>query len=448
MKELFPTVPHLMAFLLDYLPEVGRRVNVGMDRIVIENTVLESVPEARLEAILQQAQPAAAAPPPAPIQSSPAPAPARPAQSSSVAEAAMTSHGEHGRPGDDGTLTGPRYERFVRALMKAYPNKGSLARMLEYRLQLQLEELVFGDSLEDLCFNLVKQANAGGWTAKLINAAIASQPGNPQLLAFFADRPPVTTSVSPLHQQALEAIVGGGEFIDVPAWLGRMERLVAQVCRIDVSGGSYGNSVGTGFLVGPDLVLTNYHVVAALLRGEVGPAAVRVMFDYFGTGQGYGVGLAASYHLADSPMSPVDDESEKTRPASDEELDFALLRIDTSLGTQPRGGSGKPRGYLRLDAGTTRVEDRKPLFILQHPQGQPLKLHIDVSRGYNENGTRLQYTTNTLPGSSGSPCFDAQLRLVALHHSRDPHTPPQYNEGIPVEKIAAALRRKGIALPA
>jgi V8-like Glu-specific endopeptidase len=434
MKELFPSVPELIRFLVDYLPDLGRRVNLGMDRIVIENTVLESVPEATLEATLLRVPTGEAAQPKATL---------RPTSG----EASLAPAGRPEPGGDDGTLTGPRYERFVRALLRAYPSKNSLARMVEFKLGKQLDELAFGEDLEDLAFNLVKRANAGGFTGRLIDAAIAGQPENPQLLAFFADRPPVSVTAIPAHKQALEAIVGGGEFVDVPAWLGRMERLVGQVCRIEVPGGAAGNSVGTGFLVGPDLILTNYHVVAPLLAGEVSASGVRVTFDYFGVGQGYGVGLATTYHLADSPMSPVDDEADKSRPPTETELDFALLRIDTSLGTQVRGTTGRPRGYLRLDAGTSRIEDRKPLFILQHPQGQPLKLHVDVSRGYNENGTRLHYTTNTLPGSSGSPCFDAQLSLVALHHSRDPKNPPQYNEGIPIEKIAAALKHKGIALP-
>lgn len=443
MKELFLTPLQLIEFLIDYLPDIGRRVNIGMDRIAIENAVLESVREAELEALLRQVETAPRASSHGPARSS---SPADPQRLGS-AESTLLPTEKSAPATDDGTLSGPRYERFVRALIKAFPSKNSLGRMLEYRLGKQLDELAFGDDLEDLAFNLVKRANAGGWTPALINAAIAGQPENPQLLAFLHDRPPLSAAAPLVHRQALEAIVSGGEFVDMPAWLGRMEQLVGQVCRIAVNRGLPGTSIGTGFLVGPDLILTNHHVVDALLRGEVPSSAVRISFDYFGTGPGYDVGLATSYRLAESPMSPVDHEPRKSRLPTDDELDFALLRLSTPAGSQLRGNSGRARGYLHLPSDTASVEERRPLFILQHPGGEPLKMHVDLSRGYNANGTRLMYTTNTLPGSSGSPCFDAQLRLCALHHSRDPSYPPQYNEGIPIEKIVADLGKKGVALP-
>ncbi len=441
MKDLFPNSLQLIQFLLDYLPDIGRRVNIHMDRIGIENTVIESVREAELEALLRQ------------VETAPRASSQGPARSSSHAESQRLGSAEstllptekREPAADNGTLSGPRYERFVRALIKAFPSKSSLGRMLEYRLGKQLDELAFGDDLEDLAFNVVKRANADGWTLKLINAAIAAQPENPQLVVFFQEHLPGAGPPPPLYPQALEAIVTSSGFSDMPGWLIHMEHLVGKICRLEVTLAPGRTSVGTGFLVGPDLILTNHHVVAALLRGEVSARAVRVVFDYFGASQGFGVGLAANYHLADSPMSPVDNETRKSRLPTDDELDFALLRIDTPVGKQLR--SGEARGYLDLRSEAARIEANKPLFILQHPAGDPLKMHVDISLRYNANGTRLQYTTNTLPGSSGSPCFDAQLRLCALHHSRDPNHPPQYNEGIPIEKIVADLQKKGVALP-
>jgi V8-like Glu-specific endopeptidase len=61
----------------------------------------------------------------------------------------------------------------------------------------------------------------------------------------------------------------------------------------------------------------------------------------------------------------------------------------------------------------------------------------------------VTYRTNTLGGSSGSPCFNADLELIALHHGSDPdfhpaHT-PEYNEGIPFDTILARLANKGLS---
>jgi hypothetical protein len=90
------------------------------------------------------------------------------------------------------------------------------------------------------------------------------------------------------------------------------------------------------------------------------------------------------------------------------------------------------------------------LFIVQHPKGDPLQLALDTDAviGMNANSTRVQYGTNTLPGSSGSPCFDRDWNLVALHHSGDPDFDPahkaEYNEGIPFSAIRALLAQRGL----
>jgi V8-like Glu-specific endopeptidase len=96
-------------------------------------------------------------------------------------------------------------------------------------------------------------------------------------------------------------------------------------------------------------------------------------------------------------------------------------------------------------------EPNLPLFIVQHPAAAPLKLAFDSEAvlAVNGNGTRVTYTTNTLGGSSGSPCFNQHLELVALHHAGDPdYTPmyaPTFNEGIPIGAIRQRLQRRGLA---
>ncbi|HYO71036.1 MAG TPA: serine protease, partial [Archangium sp.] len=49
------------------------------------------------------------------------------------------------------------------------------------------------------------------------------------------------------------------------------------------------------------------------------------------------------------------------------------------------------------------------------------------------------YRTNTLEGSSGSPCFSQDWALVALHHSGGPGALAKYNEGIPISTLRAHL---------
>lgn len=52
----------------------------------------------------------------------------------------------------------------------------------------------------------------------------------------------------------------------------------------------------------------------------------------------------------------------------------------------------------------------------------------------------VTYNTSTMGGSSGSPCFDRQLRLSALHHSAKFDAPA--NEGTPTTAIIADLTQQ------
>jgi Trypsin-like peptidase domain len=80
------------------------------------------------------------------------------------------------------------------------------------------------------------------------------------------------------------------------------------------------------------------------------------------------------------------------------------------------------RGCLQVPDRAYDFAPGTPLFIVQHPKGAPLKLALDTNAviGLNGNGTRVRYRTNTDKGSSGSPVFDQNWNLVALHHSGDP----------------------------
>ncbi len=93
-------------------------------------------------------------------------------------------------------------------------------------------------------------------------------------------------------------------------------------------------------------------------------------------------------------------------------LDYALLRLDGRAGEQPIVGStddehAARRGWLSLSAaGSQELEKGAPLLIFQHPDGMFLRL--DIRSVDTVSSTRVTYTTNTMPGSSGSPGFDRE----------------------------------------
>ncbi|MGL4649089.1 MAG: trypsin-like peptidase domain-containing protein, partial [Caldilineaceae bacterium] len=60
------------------------------------------------------------------------------------------------------------------------------------------------------------------------------------------------------------------------------------------------------------------------------------------------------------------------------------------------------------------------------------------------------YLTDTLPGSSGSPCFNDRWEVVALHHSggwlREPGAKGTFfrNEGMQMGLVLAGIRAAGL----
>lgn len=154
------------------------------------------------------------------------------------------------------------------------------------------------------------------------------------------------------------------------------------------------------------------------------------------------------------PPGPRDGAGEAADP-DPSELDYALVRLAGRPGSAPLGEGAEPgaplRAWISPVEGHVFVPD-SPLFIVQHPKGEPIKLALDTQAvlGVNGNGTRVRYRTNTEKGSSGSPCFNQSWELVALHHMGDPdfsigHA-PTYNQGIPITKIVERLARSGLGL--
>lgn len=107
------------------------------------------------------------------------------------------------------------------------------------------------------------------------------------------------------------------------------------------------------------------------------------------------------------------------------------------------------RGFIKVPGAGIKLAIDAPIFIVQHPEGAQLSLALDTKgvTEINANKTRVHYRTNTEGGSSGSPCFDVNWDLVALHHSGDPKANPlalaRWNRGIPFDLIVQQIRGRG-----
>ncbi|MHA2271800.1 MAG: trypsin-like peptidase domain-containing protein [Candidatus Hodarchaeales archaeon] len=348
-------------------------------------------------------------------------------------------------------LSGLQERDFNQALRNAY-DYNRLKLMLRYRLEKSLDDYAVGGGYDVIVGALLAAARMQSWTAKLLFAAIESNPGNSDLLAFAQKLGAVGGTPS---RDALESLIKDWKsFLNVNQWYERLGSILHQICRIEIKG----RPNGTGFLIGPNLVMTNYHVLETLLDTKKKihkPQDVILRFDYRQLSDGITVNAGKTYELlktdwcvAESPTSPADFEKEpKSKLPELNELDFVLVKLDGEPGNAPIGEKPDPdapaRGWMNVPEEEYDFPEKSILFIFQHPEGKPLVLDMDTIDKVNENKTRVTYTTNTEGGSSGSPCLDRNWDLVAIHHSHEPMVmKPTYNEGIPITTIMEFLKEQ------
>jgi hypothetical protein len=350
-------------------------------------------------------------------------------------------------------LPSDQFQELHDAVRDAY-TANRLEQMLYTRLGKRLDEISLDTDFKTVVFKLLRDAEMNGYVPALIVAARQSNPGNEKLQAV-AQRFGLSALTS-----ALEKIVRADlSFLDIALWRRKLGEVENRICKVEA-----GRVSGTGFLVGPGTLMTNYHVMKGVIEGKTKPADIAFRFDYKRTEDGTTVNpgtvfkLPATDWLIDSsPYSDVDllRDPGSQLPAPDH-LDYALVRVDGAPGDLPvahlKAEQNAPsRGFIKAPSSAVTFENDAPVFIVQHPEGDPLSLALETKgiEGVNANKTRVRYRTNTLGGSSGSPCFDANWNLVALHHSGDPKADPpdlaRYNQGIPIDAIVALLTKRGRA---
>ncbi len=368
-------------------------------------------------------------------------------------------------------MSGVKFTEFAQALAEGF-DSFELASLLRTEMSVRLDRIVGGGPFDQVIFNLVSWAERRGLEVELIRAAYRVNPGNDQVRQVYqkyglAPELELQRAGQALPISALPLTDGGLEktvkkyipAVDGELWRRQWSEMEGRVCRVELNDAR--GSMGTGFLVGPEAVLTNYHVLASVLADPMAAAAVQFRFDYKvlrnGTvSEGVLVGPRETGWLLDkSPPTAAEMASnlDGQLPTNDE-LDYVLIRLARPLGTEPVGAkaseAGMSRGWVRIPAAAPALTPQMPLLILQHPRRAPLKFLLDTDgvTGLNANGTRVRYLTNTGDGSSGSPCFDMNWSLVALHHYGDPVLKliGAWNQGVPIGRIRQRIARDATAV--
>ncbi|MDX2187137.1 MAG: DNA/RNA non-specific endonuclease [Opitutaceae bacterium] len=197
----------------------------------------------------------------------------------------------------------------------------------------------------------------------------------------------------------LERIVNGNDLQDVN-YLARGTKASRAIARIEIGGLQPG--FGTGFLVGPRLLLTNHHVLPS---AEIA-AQSRAHFSYERDQEGR---LQTGTHFKFVPDVFFH---------SDPDLDFALTAVSPSA---EQGATELDSfGTLPLIETVGKVLIGEWLTIIQHPNGEPKQVCVRENQLLRIDTDVVWYSTDTRAGSSGSPVFNNDWVVIALHHSGVP----------------------------
>lgn len=360
-------------------------------------------------------------------------------------------------------VKGKDYEKLSQALVSAF-NFYNLEMMLQYCLEQRLDMLVGrNDQIDVAVFRIIEKYNQLDQIEKLVQAARRYNPTNGDLHQVAQTLGRTTKASMRIGDNAIR--LAGGELeklvrrqvpkLSAQKMRNQMMQVEGQMCIIErrlVS--KRGEALGSGFLIGSNVVLTSYHVVDSYLQGSQAQQ-LQVRFDALLNEEGVrepeeGSMFAVEEIPIASPHTQQDSANVNQTPSSDE-LDFALLLLADDAGRSHIGGaidSGHTkvkRGWMKLPDPDPVFEVGDPLIIYQYPGGRELMMAIDTEAviGPVWDGLRLRYRNNTEPGSSGSPVFNFDWQLVALHHAAAPGPEPvTYSQGIPIARIRAYLADK------
>ena len=183
------------------------------------------------------------------------------------------------------------------------------------------------------------------------------------------------------------------------------------ICRVVIRNNRYIAGYGTGFLVAPGIIMTNNHVLSD--KEEAASSVIEFGFEEGET------------------LMRVTLEPDRFF-LTNENLDFTIVACD-----HDKVRNIKHIPLLRNPA-TVAINER--VNIIQHPKGQKKQVVLHQNQVVRIMDKVIRYQADTHPGSSGSPVFNNNWELVALHHAGWSAGPNKTeNEGIRISAIVAYL---------
>ncbi len=239
--------------------------------------------------------------------------------------------------------------------------------------------------------------------------------------------------------------VQGGDFWPPPEeWTSLVDQRasiresISRVGRIDVSGHPDLDWVGTGFLVAPDVVMTNRHVAVEFSRRD--GDGWRFM-----SGRGARLDLLAELGNTRAVDFAV---TEVVGVHDDDDVDLALLRVepvgpnDAALppplrmaGTAPGDVVGRPVYVVGYPAWDGRRNEPEPMRRIFMDVYNVKRLQPGMTTQSPTPEAVLRHDCSTLGGNSGSPVFDLTTHVVVGLHFGGRYGVGNY--AVPLWRLAA-----------
>jgi hypothetical protein len=262
-----------------------------------------------------------------------------------------------------------------------------------------------------------------------------------------------------LDDPALQKFVNDYEpFLGTAAFQDCLATMQRTVCAIAL-GKPHNEIVGSGFLVGPDLVMTNFHVLEQFLDVQPDGSIVQngpgdqifCFFDYLcepppavppdRVKHAPVVATAAERWLRHARRK-LDKDGSDTAPAHvDKELDYAVIQLADAIGARPaRLSGGALRGWLTLP-GVIDVLNTRRVMVFQHPGRMHQQFDIGEFVELDPSGTRVRYRVSAAKGASGGAAVDSAAQLFALHNAevRAGNPAARLNQGVRIDLITKDL---------
>ncbi|MGD1837537.1 MAG: DNA/RNA non-specific endonuclease [Nitrososphaeraceae archaeon] len=197
---------------------------------------------------------------------------------------------------------------------------------------------------------------------------------------------------------------------------------------------------GSGFMISDKLFLTNNHVIP----DETIAKKFFVEFNY-------------ELDFNNKPKRTtrfIFNPQEFFITSPEHELDFTLIAIGNRDTDDNNGNLNLfDIGYCPLVNSNDKHVLGERINIIQHPEGNYKQIILRENQLIARLDKVLHYVADTNPGSSGSPVFNDQWEVIAVHHWGEPtilETPDgkplrkDVNEGVRISKIVEFLKSQNL----